>query len=74
MTALELRDLIVRHLIRDHGGGTVDWRRVIGELRVYSRETHPHCNWDVRPIGRAPAVEAVERVADRVRLVHPFVD
>lgn len=73
MTAIELRDLIVRRLIRENGGGTLRWRNVIGELRVYSRDTHAHSNWDARPSGASGDVALVERVVDQVRLQHPFV-
>jgi hypothetical protein len=74
MTALELRDLIVRQLAREHVGGTVSWRRVIGDLRVYARSTHPHCNWDVRPTGTPTEVDRVERMVDKVRILHPFIE
>jgi hypothetical protein len=74
MTSAELRDLIVRHLARANGGGTTRWRRSIGELKVYSRSTHSHCNWDVRPSGTAFEMGQVEKAVDVVRLKHPFVD
>jgi hypothetical protein len=73
MTAIELRDLIVRRLIRENGGSTLRWRNVIGELRVYSRHTHAHSNWDARPSGASGDVALVERAVDQVRLQHPFV-
>jgi hypothetical protein len=73
MTATELRDLIVRRLMRENGGGTSRWRNVIGELRVYSRATHAHCNWDARPTGVSRDVALVERAVDQVRSQHPFV-
>lgn len=74
MTAGDLSTLIVQRLARDNGGGTGRWRRVLGELRVYSRSTHAHCNWDVRPTGSVSDVAAVERTADALRLAYPFVD
>lgn len=73
MTATELRDLIVRRLVRENGGGTVRWRKVLGELRVYSRATHAHCNWDARPSGASGDVALVEQAVDQLRLRHPFV-
>jgi len=73
MTAAELRDLIIRRLVRENGGGTVRWRNVLGELRVYSRDTHAHCNWDARPSGASRDVALVERAVDQLRLQHPFV-
>jgi len=73
MTAAELRDLIVRRLVRENGGGTLRWRNVIGELRVYSRATHAHCNWDARPSGPSGDVALVERAVDTLRAQHPFV-
>lgn len=74
MTASELRDLIVRLLAKENGGGTLRWRKVLGELKVYPRSTHAHCNWDARPSGSAGDVAAIESAVDRVRLQHPFVD
>lgn len=74
MIATELRDLIVRHLARANGGGTIRWRKAIGELKVYSLTTHAHCNWDVRPTGSAFEMDQVERAVDILRLKHPFVD
>lgn len=74
MTGSELRDLLAAALARSAGGGPLRWRRALGEVRVYPRATHAHCNWDVRPIGTPREVEAVERAADAIRLRHPFVD
>lgn len=73
MTASELRDLIVRLLAKDNGGGTMRWRKVLGDLKVYPRSTHAHCNWDARPIGANADVALVERAVDSARLKHPFV-
>lgn len=73
MTAEELRDFIVRRLVKENAGGTVTWRRVMGELKVYARSSHAHCNWDVQPVGTAAQVEAVKTAVDQIRLVHPFV-
>lgn len=73
MTVTELRDLIVRRLVRENGGGTMRWRNVLGDLRVYSRDTHAHCNWDARPVGPSGDVALVEQAVDQVRLRHPFV-
>jgi hypothetical protein len=74
MTASELRDLIIRRLAREHAGGTAGWRRVIGEIKVYPRSTHAHCNWEARPTGSVREVDAIERMVDRIRLAHPFVE
>lgn len=73
MTATDLRDLIVRRLVREKGGSTLRWRTVLGEIRVYSRITHAHCNWDARPSGTIGDVTLVEQAVDYVRLHHPFV-
>ena len=73
MTVTELRDLIVRQLARENGGGSVRWRTALGELKVYPRSTHAHCNWDARPTGPPMDVAIVERAVDRVRLKYPFV-
>ena len=74
MTACELRDLILRQLAKENGGGTVRWRKVLGNLKVYPRSTHAHCNWDARPSGPAADVAKVELAIDHLRLRHPFVD
>ena len=74
MTAPELGDLIVRQLAKDNGGGTIRWRRALGELKVYSLSTHAHCSWDVRPAGSAYEMALIERAVDAIRLNHPYVD
>jgi len=74
MKAAELRDLIIRQVARDKGGGMIRWRKTLGDLRVYPRSTHAHCNWDARPTGPPDEVAAIEKVVDHVRLQHPFVD
>lgn len=74
MKTTELRDLIIRQAARDNGGGMVRWRKTLGELRVYPRTTHAHCNWDARPVGPPGDVAAIETIVDRVRLQHPFVE
>ncbi len=46
---------------------------VIGEVKIYSRATHPHCNWAITPSGSAGENSAVEAVADDLRSAHPIV-
>lgn len=74
MTGSELRDLLIREIARNHGGGTARWRKVAGAVKIYSRDTHPHCNWDLRPAGAAHEVAVVERAVDTLRARHPFVE
>ncbi|WP_419826053.1 hypothetical protein [Sphingomonas sp.] len=74
MTTADLRDLLVRDLVRADGGSAARWRRAVGELKVYARATHAHCNWEVRPAGTAYLIERVERAADAIRAAYPFVD
>lgn len=74
MTSSELRDTIIRLLAKENGGGTIRWRRVLGDLKVYPRSTHAHCNWDARPNGPAVDIALAENAVDRVRLRHPFVE
>lgn len=74
MTGSELRDLLVRDLAKAHGGGTARWRKIVGAVKVYSRATHAHCNWDIRPAGAAHEIAIVERASDAVRGRHPYVD
>lgn len=73
MTVHELQEFIVRHLAREYGGGTARWRRALGAIKVYSRATHAHCNWDARPSGAIQDVARIERAIDAVRLQNPFV-
>jgi hypothetical protein len=74
MTASELRDLLVRNLVRANGGGITRWRRIVGHVKVYPRSTHAHCNWDIAPAGTITDVATAERAIDVIRPVHPFVD
>ena len=74
MLAYELRDQIVRHLVRQHGGSTMRWRKALGQLRVYSLATHGHCNWDAAPSGSVGDVARIERALDDLRLRYPYVD
>jgi hypothetical protein len=73
MTSHELLDIILSALVRAHGGQRRRWRAVVGNIRVYGLDTHPHCNWLVSPGGHAPENAAVERLLDDLRLRHPIV-
>jgi hypothetical protein len=73
MTAADLRDLFLTTLARRFGGNRRRWRMVIGEVKIYSRATHPHCNWAITPSGSAGENSAVEAVADDLRSAHPIV-
>lgn len=73
MRSSEVLALILSQLIKSIGGTRQRWRRLVGDIRVYSPTTHPHCNWDVDASGSAGEVEAVNRVVDQVRLAHPHV-
>ncbi|SNS33939.1 hypothetical protein SAMN06295912_104203 [Sphingomonas laterariae] len=73
MTAGELQDRFIATLAREAGGGHRRWRIAVGPVRLYSIDTHPHCNWAVTPSGSAGEIERVERVADVLRQRHPIV-
>ncbi|OYW87240.1 MAG: hypothetical protein B7Z20_05570 [Sphingobium sp. 32-64-5] len=73
MTADQMFDLLLARLVRDHGGSRHRWRKLIGPIRLYSIATHPHCNWTATPVGTAAEIEAVERLADELRLAHPIL-
>jgi hypothetical protein len=73
MTASDLRDLLVRDIVRAQGGSAARWRKAIGLPKIYPIATHAHCNWEVRPSGSAHDIAIVERAADAVRARHPFV-
>lgn len=73
MTSGALHDLFLSTLIRKEGGNRRRWRLAMGEVRVYDRATHPHCNWAVMPSGTAAENEAIERIADDLRVSLPIV-
>lgn len=73
MTRRDLLDIFTRQLIRDIGGERRRWRAVIGEVKLYSIDTHPHCNWSISPMGGAGENAAIERLADRLRGEHPIL-
>lgn len=73
MTSLDLIDLFAKTLMREIGGSRRQWKQVLGDVKVYSAETHPHCNWHITPVGGAGEIAAVERIADRLRISHPIV-
>lgn len=73
MTASDLQSLLITTLLRDHGGDRRRWRLVLGEVKVYSLSTHPHCNWSVTPSGAFADIDAVETLVDHVRAQHPIV-
>jgi hypothetical protein len=74
MTPADLTDLFLAALIRAHGSTKARWRKVLGRPRVYSPDTHPHCNWEFAPSGSIAEIAAVENLADRLRIEHPLVD
>jgi hypothetical protein len=73
MTAADLIDRIVAQLVRRHGGTVRRWKTVLGKVRVYDAETHPHCNWSLTPSGAAGDVAAVEKLLDELRITYPIV-
>ncbi len=73
MTADDLVDRFLAALLRTHGGTRRRWRTVLGPVRVYSPETHPHCNWSITPAGSGAEIAAVEALADRLRSEHPIL-
>lgn len=74
MNAADLTDQFLAILLREEGGTRRRWRNVIGPVKRYSAETHPHCNWSITPGGEADENAAVERIADRLREKHPILD
>ncbi|GLT02752.1 hypothetical protein GCM10007897_41750 [Sphingobium jiangsuense] len=73
VTSDQMVDLLLARLVKERGGGKFRWRRVVGPVRLYSLATHPHCNWAITPAGTSAEVEAVERLADDLRLSHPIL-
>lgn len=72
MTELDLRDLFLTTLAKRFGGQRGRWMMVMGQMKLYPRATHPHCNWAVNPSGTVSENEAVEQVADELRALHPI--
>ncbi|RYY28325.1 MAG: hypothetical protein EOP62_03765 [Sphingomonadales bacterium] len=73
MTRDALIDLFIRKLLREGSGTRRRWRAVLGEVKLYSIATHPHCNWLISPSGDSYENAAVERLADQLRSDHPIV-
>lgn len=70
MTASELTAMILARLIRIEGGSRQAWRRRLGEIRVYSAATHPHCNWDFVDSASSRSIEVV---LDWARAAYPRI-
>lgn len=73
MTTDRIADMLVARLVRDHGGSKHHWRKVIGPIRLYARDTHPHCNWTATPTGSARDIASVENLLDDIRMKHPIL-
>ncbi|WP_311269587.1 hypothetical protein [Sphingobium sp. WCS2017Hpa-17] len=73
MTTGQLQDLLIARLVRDHGGTRQKWRKLIGNVHLYDRKTHPHCNWAINCLGSRSEVEAIEGLIDDIRNKHPLV-
>jgi len=73
MTADKLIDLLVARLLRDHGKSKHHWRKAIGPLRLYGRDTHPHCNWNATPTGNFQDIALIESLLDDLRMTHPLL-
>jgi hypothetical protein len=73
MTIAELRSLFITTLLRRVGGSHRRWRIVLRDVRVYSLDTHLHCNWAIMPSGTIAENAAAERLADELRSSHPIV-
>lgn len=74
MLASDLRDILIREIVKARGGGITRWRKAVGQLKVYSRSTHAHCNWEARPVGTVAEIAVIERAVDDIRLLYPYVD
>ncbi|WBO20794.1 hypothetical protein [Sphingomonas abietis] len=74
MTGPELRDTLIREIVKTYGGSGARWRQAVGQIKVYSRATHAHCNWDVRATGSPRQIEIVESAVDAMRTTLPFVE
>lgn len=73
MTQGQLIDLLLARLLRTHGGTRHRWRRLVGPVRTYSLDTHPHCNWAINPTGSSSEIGAIEQLLDDLRMSYPIV-
>lgn len=73
MYALQLENLLLTRLLREHGGSKRNWRSALGSVRLYDVATHPHCNWSVAPSGTIRENRAIEELCDEVRGEYPIV-
>ena len=73
MTVSDLRAQFVATLTRSHGGNPRRWAQALGDIRLHSLATHSHCNWSIAPSGSAAETDAIEALADTLRLHHPVV-
>ena len=73
MTRDQMIDLLVARLLREQGRSKHHWRKAIGAIRLYDRETHPHCNWTVTPTGSVRDVAIIEGLLDDMRFAHPLL-
>lgn len=73
MTRDQMTDLLVARLLRDHGNTKHHWRKAVGGLRLYSRDTHPHCNWTATPTGSVRDVALIEALMDDLRMAYPIL-
>lgn len=74
MTSDRLIDMMIARLVIAHGKSKHHWRKAIGPVRIYSRATHPHCNWAFTPSGTADEISVIETLLDDLHLRHPLID
>jgi hypothetical protein len=73
MKTADLLDLLITRLVRATGESRGHWRRVLGPVKLYSRDTHPSCNWSIEPSGSVRDVANAQDMLDGVRVEHPFL-
>ena len=73
MTSVQLIDLLVARLVRDHGGTKQHWRGLVGSVQLYSEQTHAHCNWQINPTGNRAEIAKIEKLIDGLRMDHPII-
>lgn len=73
VSANDIIDMLVARLVHDHGRSKHHWRKAIGAVRLYSRETHPHCNWTATPTGSVGDIALIEGMLDDMRMAHPLI-
>jgi len=45
---------------------------LVGPVKTYSLNTHPHCNWAIHPTGSSADIGAIEQLLDDLHMSRPI--